>query len=158
MSTELESSFQHELTGTGQAPNLQEDDAENALFHREARKLCMTTPTFSVLHIDEDLLLVDKPARLPTHAPEVSRPGFVELLQQVHGPLGVHQRLDAESSGVMVFSRSERGARCLARQFEEHSVRKFNRTQHLRQPALSTHPQTFEDVLDAASPERLARS
>ncbi|MDX9724541.1 MAG: class I SAM-dependent methyltransferase, partial [Myxococcota bacterium] len=76
----------------------------------------------------------------------------------VHGPLGVHQRLDAESSGVMVFSRSERGARCLARQFEVHSVRKVYRTLHLRQPALSTHPQTFEDVLDAASPERLARS
>ncbi len=85
-----------------------------------------------ILHHDEDLLAVDKPAYLSTHAPEADRSDDVRsrLLAwlaargEASPYLGVHQRLDKGTSGVLVFTRRKQANASMARQFEGRLVRK----------------------------------
>lgn len=95
-------------------------------------------PALRILHEDADLVAIDKPAGLPTIAPDREwgprALGAVELLErQLHArsgelrldmSLGVHQRLDRDTSGVLIFSKSEAGAARLARAFEERLAEK----------------------------------
>lgn len=88
-------------------------------------------PVLKFLYEDEDLLAVDKPAGLAMHANlDPKRPHLVQLVQmhlQERGLdtyLGIHQRLDLETSGVVVFTRSTRANPGIARQFEGREVRK----------------------------------
>jgi len=87
----------------------------------------MTTSPFDILFLDDHLVAIAKPPGINTHAPSSDAPpGVVEQLSAALGgqKLGVHQRLDAVTSGVLVFSRSRPGAKGLARQFEQHTLRK----------------------------------
>jgi len=78
-----------------------------------------------VLYEDDDLIALVKPTGLPTHAPHPRRLGFVEVLQQRLGhTLGVHQRLDAGTSGVILFSKNAPGALHLAGLFERREIHK----------------------------------
>lgn len=88
-----------------------------------------------VIHEDDDFVIVDKPAGQFVHAspgheygtlaqalagmyPEMARIGSAERPGVVH-------RLDAQTSGVMVFARTRRGYAALRRAFESHEkVRK----------------------------------
>ncbi len=87
-----------------------------------------------ILFVDEDLLVVDKPEGVPSMAP---RPE--ELADDVASRLrrylavregkpteacylGVHHRLDRETSGLLLFSRSKEANPALAAQFERHLV------------------------------------
>jgi len=80
---------------------------------------------FAVLHRDEDVLAVAKPAGLPT----LPGAGFLDntLLARVRaldpGALPVH-RLGRWTSGVVLFARHREAAACLARQLAERSVGK----------------------------------
>lgn len=85
-----------------------------------------------VLFEDEDILAVNKPAGLPMH-PNLDplRPNLVSALQELlakrdgePGYLGIHQRLDLETSGIVVFTRSSRANRGMACQFETRTVTK----------------------------------
>lgn len=82
----------------------------------------------AILFDGEHLLAVAKPVGVPVQAArEGSGEDLVSQLQGLLGtarPLGVHQRLDAETSGVIVFSRSKAGAKALAQQFEGRRLRK----------------------------------
>jgi 23S rRNA (cytosine1962-C5)-methyltransferase len=65
---------------------------------------------------------VDKPVGWLTHPDEATtRP---DVFTWLGGGLGVHMRLDVDTSGVLCFSRSPAGARRLARAFEQGSIRK----------------------------------
>jgi 23S rRNA (cytosine1962-C5)-methyltransferase len=85
-----------------------------------------------ILHHDEDLIAIDKPAYLSTHAPEPdrvddarSRLAAFLIGQGVEDPyLGVHQRLDKGTSGVLVFARRKQANASMAKQFEGRLVRK----------------------------------
>lgn len=80
---------------------------------------------------DRDLLVVDKPIGVSTHAPEhgvesdaVSR---LERRLAARGEatyLGIHQRLDRDTSGVLLFARRKEANAGLARQFEGRQVEK----------------------------------
>jgi len=71
---------------------------------------------------DGHVVVVNKPAGVPTHRPDPAIVGVVERLEAELGEkLGVHHRLDAATSGVLVFSRSKDAAKSLARTFESHS-------------------------------------
>ncbi|RVV96724.1 RNA pseudouridine synthase [Mesobaculum littorinae] len=79
-----------------------------------------------LLHVDDDLLIVDKPAGL------LSVPGKGEHLADClqarleaayPGALLVH-RLDRDTSGVMVFARNPRAQRIIGLQFERRHIRK----------------------------------
>lgn len=66
-----------------------------------------------VLYEDDDLLAVDKPAGWLTHADgETTRPDVVtHQTTRLNGqPLGVHHRLDVDTTGVLLFSKSSEGA------------------------------------------------
>ncbi len=83
-------------------------------------------PAAWVLYCDDVLLVVNKPAGLPT-LPDGYRPDaahLVGLLQEVFGRLWVVHRLDKETSGVIVLARTAEAHRHLNRQFAAHTVEK----------------------------------
>lgn len=71
-----------------------------------------------VLHHDEDLIVIDKPAGLLAHPSNHVRKGSVTYLlsRMFDGPLHLVHRLDRETSGVMVIARSAPTARVLSAQ------------------------------------------
>ncbi len=86
-----------------------------------------------VLHEDEDLLAVDKPEGVSSQAADPEYPDDLvtrlkRWLAARSGPagsyLGVHQRLDRDTSGVLVFARRREANASLAVQFEGRKVRK----------------------------------
>ena len=80
-----------------------------------------------VVYDDGDILAVDKPAGVPSQAPDADRPDDVvtRLRGYLGGAyLGVHQRLDRDTSGLLVFARRKEANASLARQFEGRSVDK----------------------------------
>lgn len=81
---------------------------------------------FGVVFEDAHVLAVVKPAGLPTHAAAPGQDNLVSRLQAARGglKLGVHQRLDAVTSGLLVLSKSPQGAKGLAAQMEGRAVRK----------------------------------
>lgn len=78
---------------------------------------------------EPDLLVVDKPARLPVHGGDVTLGEdlvgrLAAWLRGLGEPtyLGVHQRLDRGASGVLLFTRSSRHNAEVGRAFAEHTV------------------------------------
>lgn len=79
---------------------------------------------------DGAIIAVDKPAGVPSQAPDPQMPDDVveRLSRYLAGRdgerpyLGVHQRLDRDTSGVLVFARSRDANPGLARQFEGRTV------------------------------------
>ncbi len=79
-----------------------------------------------VIFENDDILVVNKPTGIPTHAPNDEKKGVVELLQDERGiKLGVHSRLDEGTSGTLAFSKSRLGAEMLTKAFELKDVRKY---------------------------------
>lgn len=84
-----------------------------------------------VIHDDGVLLVVDKPAGVPSQAADPKRPddvvtrlrGFLAS-RDVEPYLGVHQRLDQPTSGVLVFAARKDANASLAAQFEGRGVEK----------------------------------
>jgi 23S rRNA (cytosine1962-C5)-methyltransferase len=81
-----------------------------------------------VLHEDEHLLVVDKPAGLNTHAPDpFAGEGLYDWLRHREprwASLAIIHRLDKETSGVMVFGKTALANRSLTAQFTQRGVRK----------------------------------
>jgi 23S rRNA pseudouridine1911/1915/1917 synthase len=86
------------------------------------------TPTeLPQLYHDDDLLVVDKPAGLPVHPTARYHQGtVVGRLRQAHGEsyAAPAHRLDRETSGVLVCTRTADAARQLMRAFREGRVEK----------------------------------
>jgi RluA family pseudouridine synthase len=85
----------------------------------------------AILYRDDVLLAVDKPPGLPTHATaDPSRPslvGHVERYLRETGAAGyvaVHQRLDRDTSGVVLLATDRRANEGLARAFAGRDVEK----------------------------------
>jgi tRNA pseudouridine32 synthase/23S rRNA pseudouridine746 synthase len=79
------------------------------------------------LYLDEALLVVDKPAGLPTLVDGYQRdaPYLAGLLTQIYGRVWVVHRLDKDTSGVIVFARSAQAHRELNSQFEQRRASKL---------------------------------
>jgi 23S rRNA (cytosine1962-C5)-methyltransferase len=81
-----------------------------------------------VVHEDEDLLVVNKPAGLNTHAPDpYAGEGLYDWLRGREprwAALAIIHRLDKETSGLIVFSKTPLANRSLTAQFTNHTVRK----------------------------------
>jgi 23S rRNA pseudouridine1911/1915/1917 synthase len=77
-----------------------------------------------VVHEDADLVVVDKPAGLLTApTPESDRNNLASLLARRMGhEVFVVHRLDLETSGLLVFARTEEANRVLSERFREHDV------------------------------------
>jgi 23S rRNA (cytosine1962-C5)-methyltransferase len=84
-----------------------------------------------ILHEDADLIAIDKPEGVPSQAADPERPDDVVtrlgrfLAARGADPyVGVHQRLDRDTSGVLVYARRKDANKSLATQFERRSVEK----------------------------------
>src|SRR5262245_6899497 len=85
-----------------------------------------------ILHEDADLLVVDKPAGISTHAPDAERAddawsrlrAWLRARGDPEAYLGIHQRLDRDTSGVLLFTRRKEANPAVARQFEGRTVEK----------------------------------
>ncbi len=86
-----------------------------------------------ILHEDNHLLVVNKPAELPTMGAASGEPSLVNwakeyIKQEYDKPgnvyLGVVSRLDAFVTGVVVLARTSKAASRLTKQFQERSVQK----------------------------------
>jgi tRNA pseudouridine32 synthase/23S rRNA pseudouridine746 synthase len=80
-----------------------------------------------VIYSDSALLVVNKPAGLPTlvdgYNPDA--PYLVGLLKQNYNPLWTVHRLDKDTSGVIVFARTAAAHRHLNTQFEQRQANKI---------------------------------
>jgi 23S rRNA pseudouridine1911/1915/1917 synthase len=91
-------------------------------------------PTVTVLYEDEALIAVAKPAGLPTHATaDRARADLFTLVrahlaEASHPPmtglpyLGLHHRLDRDTSGAVLFTKLPSANAALAAQFASHSI------------------------------------
>lgn len=84
-----------------------------------------------ILYEDDDVVVVDKPFGLATHAPDEGRKDDVVSWLTAHYEslgqstyLGIHQRLDRDTSGVLLFARRKSANPSLAKQFEGRLVDK----------------------------------
>jgi len=79
-----------------------------------------------ILHEDEHLLILDKPAGLPVLPDgwEKDAPYLVKMLEGEFGKIYIVHRLDKTTSGVMVFARDAETHRALNMQFERHEAEK----------------------------------
>ncbi len=113
-----------------------------------------------VLHDDGDVIVVDKPAGVSTHAPDHDRhDDAVSRLQSWlasrHGGaptshyLGVHQRLDRDTSGVLLFARSRSANKGLAAAFEGRKVEKVYLAVALCQREIPAKGQLVHDLVPA---------
>jgi RluA family pseudouridine synthase len=87
-----------------------------------------------VLFEDEDLIVIDKPAGLPSHpTADETRDNLVAAVHRflsrrdgIAEPyLGVHQRLDRDTSGVVLFTKSKRVNAAVGAIFSSHKVVKI---------------------------------
>jgi len=95
------------------------------------RELFPALGAIRIVHEDEHLLAVDKPAGVPSQSADPSRPDDLphrlkeHLRDRGEGEyLGIHQRLDQATSGVIVYTRTKAANPGLARQMEGRLVRK----------------------------------
>ena len=89
-------------------------------------------PKEAILHYDRDIVVVDKPAGMLSVADEAGNKDTLAeytrtLLRRIAGRdhdvgLGVVHRLDRDTSGVMVFTRTAEAKRALATLFREHDI------------------------------------
>jgi RluA family pseudouridine synthase len=84
---------------------------------------------FDILHIDESIIVLTKPAGLPVLPDgwEKDAPYLVKMLEEQYGKIWIVHRLDKITSGVMVFARTGDAHRDLNIQFEKHEARKLYR-------------------------------
>lgn len=72
-----------------------------------------------------DLIFIDKPMGLSTHATDPGKPGICELYEkQIGSKLFVVHRLDKTTSGAMVFATSTEKAQKLSEDFKNRKIRK----------------------------------
>lgn len=79
-------------------------------------------PAFRVVHEDSDLVVVDKPSGLVTApTPESDRGNLADMLgRALGGTIYVVHRLDLDTSGLVVFARTEAANRALSDRIRAH--------------------------------------
>ncbi len=81
----------------------------------------------NILHSDDHILILDKPAGLPVLPDgwQKDAPYLVKMLEAEYGKIWIVHRLDKVTSGVMIFARTADAHRDLNIQFEKHTVSKI---------------------------------
>jgi 23S rRNA pseudouridine1911/1915/1917 synthase len=110
-------------------------------------------PDLGIVHDDDDLVVVDKPAGVaahpslgwdgPTVVGALAAAGFRISTSGAPERQGVVHRLDAGTSGLMVVAKSERAYTELKRQFHDREVEKIYHT------VVQGHPDPLAGTIDA---------
>jgi 23S rRNA pseudouridine1911/1915/1917 synthase len=109
----------------------------------------MTEPRIDLVHVDERLAVVDKPAGLVVHAaPGVRGPTLVDLLGDLLGGgeatrTGIVHRLDKDTSGLMVVARDPEAHRRLA------AIIKARKIERTYLALVDGHPRSRSGTIDA---------
>jgi 23S rRNA pseudouridine1911/1915/1917 synthase len=76
-----------------------------------------------IVHIDEHVIVIDKPAGLVTApTPESDRGDVLDQLARQHGEVYLVHRLDLPTSGLLVFARTRDANKRLGEAFKAHDV------------------------------------
>jgi 23S rRNA pseudouridine1911/1915/1917 synthase len=102
------------------------DRATNAVGVEARARDERTLPPYAVVHEDEDLIVVEKPAGLLTApTPESDRNNLAGLLARAEGgkrPIFVVHRIDLDTSGLLVFAKNDDSNRALSEMFRAHTL------------------------------------
>ncbi|RYD94811.1 MAG: RluA family pseudouridine synthase [Sphingobacteriales bacterium] len=79
----------------------------------------------AIIYEDEHLVAVNKPSGILTIPDREGVPGLRNLLQEKYGSIFTVHRLDRDTSGLVIFARTEEAHRHFSMQFEERSTRKI---------------------------------
>lgn len=80
-------------------------------------------PTFEIVHADDAILVVNKPAGLVTApTPESDRGDLLDLLTKQFGEVYLVHRIDLPTSGLLVFARTRDANKILGDAFKAHDV------------------------------------
>ena len=80
-----------------------------------------------IIYEDESLRIVEKPSGMPSVPGLDGRTSLQEWLADRHGETHAVHRLDMDTSGVMIFAKTQEAAVNIRKQFEEHSILKTYR-------------------------------
>jgi 23S rRNA pseudouridine1911/1915/1917 synthase len=80
--------------------------------------------TDAIVYEDEHLVAVNKPSGILTIPDREGVPGLRNLLQERYESIFTVHRLDRDTSGLVIFARSEAAHRHFSMQFEERTTRK----------------------------------
>jgi len=76
-----------------------------------------------IVHVDDHIIVVDKPAGLVTApTPESNRGDLLDQLAQQHGEVYLVHRLDLPTSGLLVFARTRDANKTLGDAFKLHAI------------------------------------
>ncbi|MFD6055321.1 RluA family pseudouridine synthase [Agromyces sp. NPDC060279] len=113
----------------------------------------IAVPELGIVHDDDELVVVDKPAGVaahpslgwtgPTVVGALAAAGFRISTSGAPERQGVVHRLDAGTSGLMVVAKSERAYTALKRAFHDREVEKIYHT------VVQGHPDPFVGTIDA---------
>lgn len=94
-----------------------------------SRKITPETPVYVICYEDEHLLVVNKPPGMNTHAPSpYAGEGIYDWLRHREprwASLAIIHRLDKDTSGLILFSKTAEANHSLTQQFTERRVRKI---------------------------------
>lgn len=81
----------------------------------------------NIIHEDDQIIVVNKPAELLTipDRHDENKPSLYAQLNAVYGKVFIVHRLDRETSGILVFAKTEEAHRHLSMQFEAHETSKI---------------------------------
>lgn len=102
-----------------------------------------------IVHSDDAIIVIDKPAFMASQAADPEMPDDVVTRLKAHlgtDYLGVHQRLDRDTSGILVMTRRREANARMAAQFEGRAVKKRYLACVARWPA-SKSAVTLRDAL-----------
>jgi 23S rRNA pseudouridine1911/1915/1917 synthase len=117
--------YQHD--GRRRRPSERVREGEVVLLVRARFEEPETPTSFEVLHEDEAMLVVDKPAGLPVHPSASYHRNTLTFLLRERYPVStphLAHRLDRETSGVLVCARTLADERALKKAFERRQVEK----------------------------------
>ena len=80
-----------------------------------------------IIYEDDVIIATEKPGGMPSVPGLNGRQSLTEWLENIKGNVFPVHRLDMDTSGIMLFAKTETAAVNLRRQFEEHSIRKTYR-------------------------------
>ena len=80
--------------------------------------------TFTEIYRDDYLLVINKPAGLPSQRTKAGEEGVYELLSAHEDYVGLHHRLDRRASGLMVLTVHRSANKAMARAFRKHQVQR----------------------------------
>ncbi len=77
-----------------------------------------------IVHRDDWLLVIDKPAGLPSQRTRDGTPGVYELLQRTEPYVGLHHRLDQRASGLLLLTVDRQANKAISEAFRQHTIQR----------------------------------